>query len=526
MGVKNWLSAVFSTGRSVEAEALAHVGAGLSGGDLARWNPPSLSGDGAILPEMGKLRTRSEDAIRNNGFVSGAIASALDNVVGEGLKLSAKPDYTVLGQDEMRAQEWQRPVEAYFRQWANDPDHFCDTTRQQDFGGLTRKLYRSKLTSFEGLAIADWSPRRGGRYSTSIQIIDPARLCNPDGKPDSELLRGGVRLNRKGVATGYWIKSNLDGDPTRWGGLPQWKLVPRETPWGRQRVFHTFDVDKPGTNRGKNGLVSVLKTLKSLETFDEATLQAALLNAMYAMSIKSPMDWEAVGSALGVESPTKSYMQDRAIYHKDKGIQFDGAKVPHLFPGEELDFATANHPGVSYSMFQSALLRELAAGLNISYEQLSRDYSNTNYSSARASMLESWKSYSTQRKTVAGAFASWCYALWLEEAIDKGDVKIPAGAPSFLEAKTAWTRCDWIGPPQGHIDPLKEKKAIELGIKIGTTTLDIECAAQGQDWEQVVEQRGREAKKIMETAQKNGVDPSMMFPNYTPTPEVFNEPTE
>ncbi|PVQ41401.1 phage portal protein, partial [Salmonella enterica] len=40
---------------------------------------------------------------------------------------------------------------------------------------------------------------------------------------------------------------------------------------------------------------------------------------------------------------------------------------------------------------EQALLRYIAAGLGVSYEQLSRDYSQVSYSSARASANESWR---------------------------------------------------------------------------------------------------------------------------------------
>ena len=36
--------------------------------------------------------------------------------------------------------------------------------------------------------------------------------------------------------------------------------------------------------------------------------------------------------------------------------------------------------------FEQSLLRYIAAALGVSYEQLSKDYSQTNYSSARAAM--------------------------------------------------------------------------------------------------------------------------------------------
>nr|VFK57021.1 MAG: hypothetical protein BECKTUN1418D_GA0071000_105719 [Candidatus Kentron sp. TUN]VFK60519.1 MAG: hypothetical protein BECKTUN1418F_GA0071002_12178 [Candidatus Kentron sp. TUN]VFK69843.1 MAG: hypothetical protein BECKTUN1418E_GA0071001_12168 [Candidatus Kentron sp. TUN] len=51
-------------------------------------------------------------------------------------------------------------------------------------------------------------------------------------------------------------------------------------------------------------------------------------------------------------------------------------------------------------------------------------------------MLEAWKFFSIRRQFTGQHFARQVYALWLEEALDKGDVSLPTGAPDFYNAKT------------------------------------------------------------------------------------------
>ncbi len=64
-----------------------------------------------------------------------------------------------------------------------------------------------------------------------------------------------------------------------------------------------------------------------------------------------------------------------------------------------------------------------AAGTNSTYEQIARDYSQTNYSGARAGLMETWKFFLSKRQLIAGRFATEIYLLWLEEAISLGNVK-------------------------------------------------------------------------------------------------------
>ncbi|GHL83158.1 hypothetical protein ECZU36_44420 [Escherichia coli] len=64
--------------------------------------------------------------------------------------------------------------------------------------------------------------------------------------------------------------------------------------------------------------------------------------------------------------------------------------MPHLMPGDSLNLQTAQDTDNGYSVFEQSLLRYIAAGLGVSYEQLSRNYAQMSYSTARASANESW----------------------------------------------------------------------------------------------------------------------------------------
>ena len=70
---------------------------------------------------------------------------------------------------------------------------------------------------------------------------------------------------------------------------------------------------------------------------------------------------------------------------------------------------------MDFSALEQALLRYIAAGLGVSYEQLSRDYSKVSYSSARAHPPMSrgailWG----RRKFIASRLAAQMFSCWLE----------------------------------------------------------------------------------------------------------------
>ncbi|RDS20788.1 Prophage minor tail protein Z (GPZ) [Escherichia coli] len=105
---------------------------------------------------------------------------------------------------------------------------------------------------------------------------------------------------------------------------------------------------------------------------------------------------------------------------------------------DSLNLQTAQDTDNGYSVFEQSLLRYIAAGLGVSYEQLSRNYAQMSYSTARASANESWAYFMGRRKFVASRQASQMFLCWLEEAIVRRVVTLPSKARfSFQEARSA-----------------------------------------------------------------------------------------
>ncbi len=123
-----------------------------------------------------------------------------------------------------------------------------------------------------------------------------------------------------------------------------------------------------------------------------------------------------------------------------------------------------------------------------------KDFSKTNYSSARAALLEAWRYFSAQRQWLATYWARPVYELWLEEAINKGLIE----APDFYENKAAWTRCKWIGPVVVGLILSKKPKPHIYGCRLVFPRWKMNVPAKVLDWEEVLEQLAREKAKITE----------------------------
>ncbi len=132
-----------------------------------------------------------------------------------------------------------------------------------------------------------------------------------------------------------------------------------------------------------------------LDTLQNTQLQSAIVKAMYAATIESELDTQtAMDFILGSDSKEQQskmtgWLGEMASYYTAAPVRLGGAKVPHLMPGDSLNLQSAQDTDNGYSTFEQSLLRYIAAGLGVSYEQLSRNYSQMSYSTARASANES-----------------------------------------------------------------------------------------------------------------------------------------
>lgn len=474
---------------------------------LASWQPAVRSADGDMLADKRVADTRALDALRNDSFAANGQRLHQDSIVGAMYRLNLKPRHRILGLDDAWARDFQEEVEQKFVNWAESIDCWVDASRRTTFTGLVRLAVGIYVAAGETVATAEWM-REGLRpYRTAIQMIDPLRLSNPQDRHfDEKRTRAGVRMDAHGAPLGYWIRRALPGaNMLDVMSQTKWSYLRARNSMGRPQVIHIVEQDRPGQTRGISQLVSGLKGLRILQRFRDVTLQSAALQASFAAAVTSELPSEAAFADLGggdvgdaiVDYAGKFLGVAADTYGGNaREMMVDGVKIPHLLPGTKLQLFPLGSPGRDFANFESALLRHLAATLNISFEQLSKDYTQTNYSSARAGMLETWKFMRARKKMVGDRFATTVLRLWFEEAVGAKRIEamLPANVPNIYDADNmdAYINAEWIGAGHGQIDEYKETQAAELRIRAGLSTYEQEVARLGYDWREIMQQRKRE----------------------------------
>src|SRR3546814_8663330 len=72
-------------------------------------------------------------------------------------------------------------------------------------------------------------------------------------------------------------------------------------------------------------------------------------------------------------------------------MRIGGVRVPVMPPGDKLNMSAVNRAIQDPTYFRNAFLRGFASSIGISFEQLAKNFSDANYSAARAALLDVWQ---------------------------------------------------------------------------------------------------------------------------------------
>lgn len=453
------------------------------------WNPGGYSADADLLPELADLRERSRDLNRNDAHAAGITGTMVTNTVGTGIKLQSTIDAKALGLSDDQAKNLRKEAERVFDKWSA----CADAGERLDFDEIQVLVDRQILENGEAvlqIVMIQDDPSRP--FYLALDNVESDRLDTPWDRKSDKSIRYGVEVGERGQPLAYWIKKTHPGDSilTRNFSMNDFVRVPAKNDLGRKNILHLYPLLRAGQTRGIPFFAPVLTYFKDLADYMEAELVAARIAACFAIFIKKE---DAYNSAQAYTDATNAAGQ--------KEQELEPGMIEHLGPGEDISSFNPNRPGGTFEPFVDRILRALATGLNLPYEIVAKDFSKTNYSSARAALLQAYRYFKCRQKFLVKHLCQPLYELVLEEAWLRGEFS----ASDFYANKYEYCRAIWV--PQGWqwVDPLKEAEASKLSINQGLSTLSDETASQGKDWEEVIEQRARELRKIKDLEEENDI---------------------
>lgn len=480
-------------------------------------NVETSAGQVRILPQLQSARQEGRKARRDivkaarhverfSEHVRGGLDKKADYTVGPRLMVRPTPEWDSLGVDDVAAQvKFQNDLAREFRLWAYDNRLLQDAEGHYDFGGLMWMALRNlQGPDGECAGVIHYDERRarryGTRWATYLSIIDPDRIETPPEYAGNDNVQDGKVLDPDGRMIGMFIRKYHPSDVVT--SVPKWELVDRETKTGRPVAFHWFVKTRASQLRGISTLVTIIKQTGMVDQFDDAYLAAAVINQMLATWIESPMPTEVVrenlAPAASGASGTWGLFENKLGYYDKAKMRFGGAQIPVLPPGDKINMSAVNRAVDDPSAFRNGFLREFASSIGISFEQIANTFGDSNYSAARAAILDAWQGILKLRYQFGQHVASLVFDAVAEEAIVKGFVQLPAGAVPFYQARGAWTRCEWTGPGMPQIDPVKDANANKILLETKLTSRAAIIAERGENYVDVFDQIGKERAEAEE----------------------------
>jgi lambda family phage portal protein len=417
-------------------------------------NADSLSAKQANSPAVReRLRNHSRYEVANNCYARGLCNTVADIVIGYGPTLTIKRKPDASEQERKAAAE----VSRLFNEWAEEIDLW----------GKLWTMRVSKLQDGEAFALFRTNPRLQSPVTLDLQLIEAEQVA--DGPYTSSVYDprkvDGIETDDMGNPTIYKVLPDHPGDQV-WSGDP--------IEVHHSQVIHWFRCDRPGQLRGIPEITPAIPLFAQLRRFTLATLTAA----------ETAADFAAILSG-GIAD------EDETLPAWDQ-VPIQRGTMTTTPEGMELSQFKAEHPTTTYEMFKREILCEVGRCLNMPKLYVLLDASGYNYSSGRLDKQATDRSIDVERYQCELKVLRKIFDAWLSEAL-----LIPGYLPVEVEAGME-VKPKWMWRELGHVDRKKEADGAAQDLTNGTTTLAIECARVGEDWEEVLEQQAAERRRKLE----------------------------
>lgn len=408
--------------------AMRHYEAASPGRRTQGWARSRADANVVNATAIAEIRMHARDLVRNNAWARRAQRVVANNTVGYGI-VPVSSDAAFLER---------------FQRWADSTK--CESEGRHTFAALQHLAVKSMFESGEVLF------RRRFRRPTDnipglplqIQVLESdyldSSITSDKGFAGGPIING-VEYDLLGRRVAYWLF------PTH-PGSSQPALESKRVP--AADVLHVFYSDRPAQARGMSWLATSVLNLKDLDEYEDAELMKQKIAACFSAFVT---DLDGQGAAIGEQDADDPLVET-----------FEPGMVAHLPPGKDVKFGTP--PVTVDTAFAQRNLRKIAAALGVTYEDLTGDYSQVNFSSARMARISHWANvYDWQWNCIIPLLCRGVWD-WAQEAAGLDPTE---------------TDVDWTSPPMPMIEPDKEGLALQRLVRNGAMTHDEMVRQQGRD---------------------------------------------
>jgi capsid protein len=369
-------------------------------------------------------------------------------------------------QSQSASRGWAEEAEVY---WLN-ATKILDITGRHDWDALQFLLDFSMDRDGDiGLILTDGS-------FPQVQVIESHRI-DDCGKGDST---DGVVMNRVGRPVAYRVKIGDDGE---FIDIPAAAFIHYFEP-DRATACRGISALHAGLNSGRDiaDIVSFLKTTVKLESGVAILKQTKTGEASYN-------DWGANATATDTTSPTGKILQD--LY---------GARVERFAEGEDIKSLATDRPSPNVEQFLEFLIRDISTGMGLPPE-FTWNSSKLSGPSMRFVMAKAQRRIE-QRQRLKMRIGNRLWGWVIAKGAKRGDI---------AQLPEDWWKVRWQTPSAITIDVGREAAQDRADLQAGAITFTEFLGKQGIDFDDHLNKRIEEARKITEAVKASGVDMNLVY---------------
>ena len=421
--------------RARELLARAYEGASQKDG----WRPrrAGASANTDHMADGASLRVRARALVQNSPYIARGLDSLVANTIGTGIT----PRSLAPNADR---------IDALWNQWAK----VADADGRLDIYGIQAAAYRAMEQ--DGEVLLRLRARReedGLPVPLQVQLLEIDWLdSSKTGTNGQNTIVNGIEYDVLGKIVAYWLWDQHPGEmlPGRSGRSSSYP-VPAD------RIIHLYSQQRPGQGRGFSRLAPVIARVRDLTLYEDAELQRKNLETR--LSVLASGDVTSM-------SMTESEAQETVRQTGELGTLASGG-ITQVPSGVNLTVVEPKAaPGyVDYVKFN---LHLIAAGMGVTYEMLTGDVREVNFSSARVSMLEFRRNAEQiQWLTLVPKLCEPIWKAFIEAAVMSG--KLPRIDMSV----------DWSTPRWEYVNPEQDVKADLAEISGGLASISEKLRRRG-----------------------------------------------
>lgn len=390
------------------------------------------SANAEIQGALAVLRSKSRDLNRNSPYAMKATNVIVSNAVGGGIMANIKgknPD-----QVKKLVDLWKEVAES----------NKCDEDGHNNFYAMQALAMRSIVESGEIVGL-----KKITIDAPTIRILESDFIVT---SANTGNVIQGIEVDENGRRVKYHLYKSHPGDQR---GSIESVQIPVD------QLCHAYRQDRPGQLRGVPWSHSVIETLKNFDDYQYATLVRQKIAACF-------------GGFITTDDSNSLLSPSEQKARREAELQMSPGMVRFLKAGE--GFQNANPPGVEgYAEFIREAMRAVAAGYGISYEAMTGDYSQVNFSSGRMGHVEFRRNLENWRWNILiPGFCDPYFQLFLQWA------KLHKGA------NIEGVYVQWVPPAYVMIDPTKEVEALKREVRAGFKTYGQAVREQGLDPDETI----------------------------------------